>query len=624
MQNIMSTETHIRNVEIPGARWFKADLHIHTIGGRVDMPADIDHDNQSPTTLSEYSCRFLQGAVDRGVQVLGITPRIGDSDSAIWQIVDEWKNGSSNNGTPFQDIIYAIFPGFEVSFPDGKSGLHLLFLFDPEIGHNKFMKTFDMIMGNASPWPNGNSRLKTSNLHAIEAIERLGKFHKDEYSMTRGDNHIWEYLVLAPHIESEKGLLGALKAQVLERFSHAEVAGLELGNNKLPEDVLKHKKWLGEWVSKHNQSFFHGSDAYTIDDIGCRYTWIKISNPRIAALRQALIAGSSRTMMMYELDTNGALSVTSTPNELANRRPWLRTLAISGVASFFGSDDGHEKWTRFDFSPDLTCIIGGSMTGKSTLLDGLRIYTKAQLPQDSNIKEQVEARGRDRFLAGSPEITLDCPGRDPTAPMNERWPAVFYAQSELQRLAENPKIMEILSRLATSEKDHIAKIEKDLNELDEDLSRNAKLFVDLSERFVDAEQAYERSSKASEYIITLSDAGISDLTRASAEAYRWHESAVTINELEGKLADLVGAFAEYDMPHISKQTAYTLQDKECDGADMRASWDRVCNLLRSAKEEMDITGAAIQSVVDSLEGMRTISESESVVSWQRWGMMEPK
>lgn len=610
---ISSSGVHVRHWgrEIPGARWFKADLHIHTIDdhadGRAEVPVDIGGDNQSPAALSEYSCRFLQGAVDRGVQVLGITPhspRIGDSDgaSAVWQIVDEWRTGRDSSGTPFRDAIYAIFPGFEPSFPDGKSGLHLLFLFDPEIGRNRFMKAFDMVMGGESPWPNGSGKLKTSSLHAADAIERLGKFHKGEHGGTRVPGRTWEYLVLAPHIESEKGLLGALKAQVLERFPHAEVAGLELGDNRLPEDVTNHKKWLRDLAARHNQSFFHGSDAYKVDDIGRRYTWIKISSPRIAALRQALIAGHSRTRLGHERDADGALSAASkTPDGLANGRPWLRTVTVSGVASFFGSDDGHGECTRFDFSPDLTCIIGGSMTGKSTLLDGLRVHTEAQLPQDSGIREQVEARGRGRFLAGSPEVTLDCPGRDPTAPPCERWPAVFYAQSELQRLAESPEIMGILSRLAASEKDRISMIEEDLDGVDGDLSRNAKLFADISDRLADAEQAYERSRLAAEEIAALSDAGIADLARASAEAHQWRESAATVSGLEGKLADLAGAVAEYDVPQIGEQAASALRGKERDRTDLRAGWGRVCDLLRSAKEEARVTSAATRSVADSLK-----------------------
>lgn len=99
-----------------------------------------------------------------------------------------------------------------------------------------------------------------------------------------------------------------------------------------------------------------------MDDTGRRYIWIKISRPRIAALRRAFIAGHSRTMTGSERDAKGAFSAASkTPDGLANGRPWLRSVTVSGVASFFGFDDGHGTCARFDFSQDLTCIIGGSI-----------------------------------------------------------------------------------------------------------------------------------------------------------------------------------------------------------------------------------------------------------------------
>ena len=108
--------------EVPGARWLKADLHIHTIddlpGKRAKFPADINGDPQSPKTISVYARRFLQSAVERGVQVLGITPhspRVGTAaeTSAVWQIVEEWNSGIDDDGVPFREKVYAVFPGFE-------------------------------------------------------------------------------------------------------------------------------------------------------------------------------------------------------------------------------------------------------------------------------------------------------------------------------------------------------------------------------------------------------------------------------------------------------------------------------------------------------------------------------
>ena len=122
--------------QVPGVRWFKADLHIHTMddhrGRRAKMPSGITGPVESPDTISAYAKRFLQSAVENGVQVLGVTPhspRIGTTadSSAVWQIVHEWNYGADDDGIPFREKIYALFPGFEPSLNDGKGGTHMLF-----------------------------------------------------------------------------------------------------------------------------------------------------------------------------------------------------------------------------------------------------------------------------------------------------------------------------------------------------------------------------------------------------------------------------------------------------------------------------------------------------------------
>ena len=462
--------------DVPGARWFKADLHIHTIddhpGGRAKFPAGLNGPLGSEATLAGYARRFLQGAVERGVQVLGVTPhspRVGDGPetSAVWRIVEEWNTGVDDDGRPFRDKIFAVFPGFEPSLRDGAGGLHLLFLFDPEIGRDRYLKAFDLVMGGVSPWP--DNQLQVSNKSAGEAFHDLREFHRREPSETRDGGHRWSYIVLAPHIESPKGLLGAKKAQVLKLFQHGEVAGLELGDEKLPEDTIANRPWLPGGMAKHRQAFFHGSDAYSVDDVGKRHTWLKLASPRIEALRQAFIAHDSRMRIAYERRADRSLSeIPDPPDVTVSSRPWLKSVTIAGGASFFRADGESGSERRFDLSPDLTCIIGGSMTGKRTFLDGLRVHVEAPLPPDDGLRGQVEARGKDGFLAGSPKITLDCPGRDPTAPPHEQWPAVFHAQNELQRLAQEPEAVEdILAQSAAPEENRDIRAREERFELDE-------------------------------------------------------------------------------------------------------------------------------------------------------------
>ena len=142
--------------QVPGVRWFKADLHIHTMddhrGRRAKMPSGITGPVESSDTISAYAKRFLQSAVENGVQVLGVTPhspRIGTTadSSVVWQIVHQWNYGADDDGIPFWEKIYALFPGFEPSLNDGKGGTHMLFLFAPEIGRENYLKAFDLIMG---------------------------------------------------------------------------------------------------------------------------------------------------------------------------------------------------------------------------------------------------------------------------------------------------------------------------------------------------------------------------------------------------------------------------------------------------------------------------------------------
>ena len=606
--------------DVPGARWFKADLHIHTIddrpGGRAKLPSGVSGSPESEETLTSYARRFLQCAVERGVRVLGVTPhspRMGSAAgaSAVWRIVEEWNNGDDDDGTPFREKVYAVFPGFEPSFKQGSRGLHLLFLFDPEAGRDRYFTAFDLAMGGVSPWR--DRELQLSNKTAGEAFRDLRAFHDKESSTLQDGGREWDYLTLAPHIDTTKGLLSAQKGQVLKYFTHAELAGLELGDEKLPEDTLQDRSWLADGMTRHRQAFFHGSDAYTVSDIGGRHTWLKLAKPRIEALRQAFIASDSRIRIAYERDTHGDLTeIPNPPDVTLNARPWLKSVTVEGGASFFRAGDGGHSESRFEFSPDLTCIIGGSMTGKSTLLDGLRVYMEARLPQDDGLRKQVEERGRDGFLGGSAEVTLDCPGQDPTESPRKRWPAVFHTQSELQRLAQEPEAVEdVLARLVVSETGDIHWREAYLKAMDEELHRAARHLAKLDEELADAEQALERTRKAAEELAAFSDAGIDELHRASRDVRRWREVEKHTEGL-GTDVERVRATADgFELPEIDDCVTRVLRDAGLDEPKdgLHSRWERIRDLLRSANDALVEARAVTASFAKALNAHeRTVRE----------------
>lgn len=582
------------HLEIPGARWFKADLHVHTIddraGGRAKMPSGLSGDPEDPNELARYARRFLRDVVASGVQVVGLTPhspRVGSAPetSAVWRIVEEWNSGTDEDGTPFRKKIYAVLPGFEPALKEGREGLHLLFLFDPEIGRDCYLRMFDLAMGGVTPWR--GETLQISSKTTREVFDELHELRDRDCPEDADGLRAWNYLVLAPHIDAPKGLL-ALKAQVLALFEHGEVAALELGDEKLPEETLTDRPWLRDGMAKHRQAFFHGSDAYSLSEIGRRHTWIKMASPRIEALRQAFIASDSRVRIGFRRSDQGKLEpVANPPDVTLTNRPWLKSVTVRGGASFFGGDGEGPRETQFLFSPDLTCIVGGSMTGKSTLLDGLRMHSGAQVPEEKAILEQVEARGHDRFLAGSPEVTLDCPGRDSTAPLHERWPAVFFAQNELQQLSLRPGAVEnILARLVPTEAEEIESRTHKLSDLDDELLKLVSRLAELNEQAGDAAQAEERATKARDELSAFSEAGVENLHRASRDHQTWREGQYGAAELQGKLAQVLESAAAFEAPEITDELAGVLQPTGVDKEALKSQWNRITANLRAAVNEL--------------------------------------
>ena len=605
MPGFTRNNTEYWHREVPGARWFKTDLHVHTIddllGGRAKLPPGLPGPAASEQAITAYARCFLKQAVEHNVRVIAVTPhspRIDDGMSAAWRIVEEWNAGEDDDGTPFRDKIYAVFPGFEPALNNGRSGLHLLFMFDPEIGREDYFKAFDLVMGSVSPW--SGTELQVSNKSAPSVFGELREFQARVVQQSGASR--WNYLTLAPHIDDERGLLGAQKAQVLRLFRHAEIAGLELGDEKLPEDTVRDRPWLIDGMAKHRQAFFHGSDAYRVRDVGKRHTWFKLASPRIEALRQAFIASDSRMRIAYQRDESRDLVETPSPDVTVSDRPWLKSITVKGRASFFASTD--DRSPRFDLSPDLTCIIGGSMTGKSTLLDGLRVHVGAKMPQDEAVRAQVEARARERFLGGSPKVSLECPGSDSTSPLHERWPAVFHAQNELQRLAQAPEAIEdILARLASSEVDEITNNRVRLEAVDRELSSAARRLTKLDEDLADAAQAFDRCQRAAEDLAAFSDAGIEDLHRASRVYREWQDTSDASRKLADDLNRVLQSTASLEIPEIGGASANTLQttgiSKSPEG--FRERWRDILGKLQAVTATWRETNAMIEKSVAALQ-----------------------
>lgn len=270
------------------------------------MPDGLSGDVTDSEVLTRYARCFLQASVVSGVQVIGLTPhspRAGTTPetSAVWKIVDEWNGGNDDDGVPFREKIYAVFPGFEPNVNDGAGGIHLLFLFDPEIGRDRYLSLYDAIMDGGVPWEHSALRLTSRDASSVFATLDQGQSESDRSPSP------WRYIALAPHFQRDHGVFREMRSGILERFPCDRLSGYELGDDKVPcdfDEKRKPGKFLLPFMEEHRQAFFHASDAYSTEELGCRHTWMKLATPHVDSLRQAFIASDSRMRIGFERDAD--------------------------------------------------------------------------------------------------------------------------------------------------------------------------------------------------------------------------------------------------------------------------------------------------------------------------------
>lgn len=600
--------------EVPGTRWFRADLHVHTIddhdGGRITVPPALGGGNlQDPSALRQYGRAVLDSAIARGVEVLGLTPhdvRTGPSTSATWAVVEAWLNDSNADGRPYRELVYAVFPGFEPSLNVGSRGLHLAFLFDPTIGLDRYQRIFDALMGGVRPWQDG--QLRISNLDEKRFFEVLDDFHRRENGAPGSDDR-WEYLLLTPHAFNDNGLFGALKAQALQMFPSERLSGLELGDNQLPPDVTANRPWLEPAMRRLRHAFYHASDAYRLTDdpsvddlyfLGSRVTLTKLNVPTITALRQCLLADESRVRLAYEKNDAGEMVARrELPDACPQTRPWMRRVSVAGGTSFLRDQ-------QFAFSPDLTCIIGGSMTGKSTLLDGLRYLFGGEqgLPDErTSLGAGVHARAKQQFMSGNPRVVLESPAGDVSRSVVERFQVRFFSQAELKTLSEDDEGIEhLLFHLVPGRANALLQQRNGLREYDEGLASAVGRLTKLQEQVEEAEQAFKRTSDAQTAMERFAQAGTAELPPAQQDAARTGEFQKAVASRLQSARSLHGEIDGLSLPNLNTQAIATLLEADTEGP--------------SAQELMASARSSAETVVRALDALQAKAQKTTQAAKQ--------
>ena len=338
-------------MDIPykGARWFKCDLHLHTPASECFLNKQVSADE------------WVQACIEAGLHCVAVT----DHNTGEW--IDRIKDAAK--GKPL-----TVLPGVEITCDTSK--IHILAIFDTT-------KTTENI-----------------NDFLIECGVTRDKFAKSDANSAKTVSEIATIadskgaLVIPAHIDEFNGLgycagkvsfEAFLKLSYIHavQFVHREFLANDLqvqGNQALLDRINQH--YGNEFPSigfdniknaydSVQNAFSHNIRLLTFSDnpdstkpskhglsgIGSLYTWIKMDGkPSLEGLRQAFMM-PERTYNCFESE--------SIPYKLPDL--WIKSINFKNTTL-----TRNNSIVQVQFNPQLTTIIGGRGSGKSSILRFLR------------------------------------------------------------------------------------------------------------------------------------------------------------------------------------------------------------------------------------------------------------
>lgn len=430
-----------------GMRWLKCDLQVQT-------PEDSAHwddadlrlgDPRRPknngvpdeSKIQEKAKVFLRRCHELGLDVVGITDHnfSQKTDARDWfltHLVEQNKGVAKEVGrSPL-----VIFPGFEVDI-----GYHVLCLFPPA----KKQKQLEDCNRYLTKLGLSESERFSSGMPNLLRKDGQNISLKTLISLVQGE---MGGIVIAAHSDQASGMLE--KPIYREDFKHVELYCVEVTKNPPAQkylDILEGRN--PDWK---RDSFYPArimsSDAKSLkknedespkaNSLGYRHTWIKMSEPSIESLRQAFLDPTSRIKLPEDViaDIN--------PSVLSNY-PYIKSIKVEG-AEFLDDQEIH-------FSPNKNSLIGGRGSGKSTVLEYLRLALGKEDSEQGGKAERVkkttnnpafkalveyrQKHGVDYTLeltsAGTSVISHDTQDQ---ATLLKGLPAQFFSQQQLNKITE--------------------------------------------------------------------------------------------------------------------------------------------------------------------------------------------
>ncbi|WP_163920897.1 anti-phage protein Ppl [Photobacterium sp. Alg240-V54] len=319
-----------------GSKWYKFDFHNHT-------PASNDY-QESELSNRDWLLAYMRQEIDAvvisdhntGAQIDGLKLELS-------QMQIEAENGDLDG---FRAL--TLFPGVELT---ATGNVHVLAVFDELSTSADIERLIGQCNGNA-PVPrelNYQLVLRGGVASIISSIK--------QYTNA---------VCILAHIDAAKGILSVSNQTELNNAFEAKPDGLEIRFNLSDITNGTHKRLIEDLPK------LRGSDAHHPDNAGLRTCWLKMSELNFDGLKSAL------------LDHENCILLDSLPPLEPNFQ--LRKLKLK--TRICSSEDNQP--TELEFSPFYNAIIGSRGSGKSTIIESIRLGMRKDNDLSPKLNETIE------------------------------------------------------------------------------------------------------------------------------------------------------------------------------------------------------------------------------------------
>lgn len=324
-------------------RWWKCDLQVATPGAhdfRGEAGWNLADENGRVAAAEQY----IDRAVAAGLEVLVLA----DHNSSDW--VDLMVAAGAHREV-------TVFPGFELTSGSGADGVHVVIFGPPETTGEHLRRLLYGCCGFSDDHPCFDPNDPDAPVASPRTLPQIL------------DDLPERFLAIAPHAFNDNGIAsgrtmkGSLRWKALH---HARLGAIDVGDlRQLPDDSSWRSRFarrqLNDFPCLPDLPFVATSDAYSLDAFGSRFTWIRMAEPSIEAMRQAFLDHQARIICDWDQRyADGA----QTPNDVTHG--WVDSLSLTSLSTA-------STPLKVTFDPRLTVLIGGRGSGKSTVVAGLRL-----------------------------------------------------------------------------------------------------------------------------------------------------------------------------------------------------------------------------------------------------------